>query len=84
MSGYPPATLESVPTNGRPKFTVRVDEDLTDAFIAACPPKDEGGAAQVIRDFMAWYTWQKGARAPKRPPKRAAHDASSEPPDTSS
>jgi hypothetical protein len=64
-----------VPTNGRPKFTVRVDEELTDAFIAACPPKDEGGAAQVIRDFMAWYTWQKGARAPKRPPKRPAHDA---------
>jgi hypothetical protein len=76
-----------MPTNGLPKRTIRASQELWDAFVAACPDKDHGGAATVLREFMEWYTWQKGAKAPRRPPKPKAgpaHDASSEPPDTPS
>jgi hypothetical protein len=58
-----------MPTSGRPKFTIRKDE-LVEEFIAACPPKEEGGAAQVVRDYMAFHLRRRGAKLPDRPARQ--------------
>lgn len=68
-----------MPTAGRDKFTIRKDE-LVEEFIAACArPKEQGGAAQEVRVFMAWYLRRRGAKLPVRPPRgheaRSADDA---------
>jgi hypothetical protein len=56
-----------MPSAGLPKATIRVEPGLWAAFTAACPPKDDGGAATVLREFIRWYVRQPGARLPKRP-----------------
>jgi hypothetical protein len=66
-----------VPTQGRPKFTIRKDE-LVEEFIAACPvPKEDGGAAHVVREFMAWYLRHRGAKLPDRPAKLPKRESES-------
>lgn len=51
---------------GTARQTIRVDEALWDNFGVATAD-DDGGRSGVIRDFMRWYTHEKGARMPKRP-----------------
>jgi hypothetical protein len=78
-----------VPSPGHRKLTVRLSEELRQAFLAACPPAERGresGGAKVIHDFVAWYTHQPGAKMPRRPSVAAwkgrqakgDHDAASE------
>jgi len=59
-----------VPSSGNRKKTLRVEPDLWDAFVTACPEAERGhesGAAKVIREFIAWYVRKPGAKQPKRP-----------------
>lgn len=51
---------------GTARQTIRVDEVLWDSFGEATGA-DGGGRSGVLRDFMRWYTHEKGAKMPKRP-----------------
>ena len=51
---------------GTARQTIRVDEALWESF-GAVTSDDEGGRSGVLRDFMRWYTHEKGAKMPRRP-----------------
>lgn len=53
-----------------PRQTIRIDPKLWDPFGDLA---GERTRSQVIREFIAWYIRQPGAKLPKRPP---AQDAS--------
>lgn len=45
-----------------PRQTVRVDADLWREFGEFAEPD----RSTVLREFMRWYTWQPGAKMPRR------------------
>jgi len=49
-----------------PRQTIRVDADLWSAFGEQAEPD----RSTVLREFMRWYTWQPGAKMPRRTPKQ--------------
>jgi hypothetical protein len=52
-----------------PQHTVRVDQPTWDQARAnARAQRKRDGVSQVLREFLAWYTWQPGSELPERPP----------------
>jgi len=49
-----------------PRQTIRVDADLWAAFGEHADPD----RSTVLREFMRWYTWESGAKMPRRTPKQ--------------
>lgn len=60
------ATVRDVPKEPMKSRNVRVSDHLWKAALETADRDDEN-LADVIRDFLAWYTRQPGARAPRRP-----------------
>jgi len=60
-----------MPTKGNPRHAFRFDPDLWTAFVAAIERDPHGrDATAVVRDFVSWYTHQRGALKPERPPRQ--------------
>lgn len=57
-----------MPTEGRPKLTVRLDPDERARFVAAAEAAGIDGA-KAIRAFIAWFVRERGAKLPGRPPR---------------
>jgi len=59
-----------MPTKGNPRHAFRFEPDLWDAFAEAVKRdphrRDQSG---VVRDLVAWYSRQRGAPKPERPPR---------------
>ena len=51
-----------------PRKSVRVDDELWDDFGRLAGGRDR---SEILRAFIAWYTRQRGATLPKRPPRPA-------------
>jgi metal-responsive CopG/Arc/MetJ family transcriptional regulator len=50
-----------------PHRQVRVDDDLWDRFGEAVERQGAPDRSVVLREFMAWYVREPGARSPQRP-----------------
>lgn len=59
-------TVRDVPKEPMKSRNVRVGEQLWKAALATAD-RDNENLADVIREFLAWYTRQPGARVPHRP-----------------
>jgi len=60
------ATLNPMPGRGTPKVTLRVTEDAWARFGEAA---EQAGVprAELLRQFIAWYSRDPGAKMPTRP-----------------
>lgn len=57
------------PTRGNPRHAFRFTPTLWAEFVAAVERDPEGrDQTAVLRDFIRWYTRERGAKLPQRPP----------------
>lgn len=49
-----------------PRQTLRMDQDLWEKLGDYAAPDSR---AEVMRQFARWYTWEPGAKMPRRKPK---------------
>jgi len=54
-----------MPSTHTPRQTIRVDADLWAKFGELAEPD----RSTVLREFMRWYTWESGAKMPRRRPR---------------
>lgn len=70
---YTRATMSDMSENQTPPRLMRIDDVLWEAFGRLAGTRNR---SRLVRDFIAWYTRQPGAKLPQRPPA-SPHDADS-------
>lgn len=53
-----------MPTPGTQRTAIRIEPELWERFGDVAEPN----RSAVLRDFIRWFTHEKGATMPKRPP----------------
>lgn len=64
----------TMPTQGNPKLTIRMDHETRARFIASAYNAGTTGS-DLVNDFIQWWLGEPGAELPQRPPHQQKPDA---------